>query len=397
MLVTLPFVLLLLDYWPLGRLELGQSTPRPTDQTDGSSHAKRPWAYLILEKLPMIALSAAFCVVAYVAQAGGGAIKSASVFPMNVRVLNALIAYVSYIGKTIWPQNLAVFYPHPGLWPTWQVAGAVLLLLTLSAVVVLKMRQLPYLTFGWMWYLGTLVPVIGLVQVGDHAMADRYTYVPIIGLFIIIAWAAQDLSKGWRRQRLMLSVSAVVVLCLCAWTSVQQTKHWRDSHTLFEHALRVTSGNHVAHTNLGLLLAGQGELDEALDHYAEALRIKPDLIEARMNMGAALAEQGKLQEALLQYRKVLELKPGFAGAHYNLGNLLTAQGDVAQAAGHFREALRIEPNDAEAHNNLGITLAKAGNTEEAADHFEEALRINPHHEPARKNLEMIRTERTEDM
>ena len=385
MLVTLPFVLLLLDYWPLGRFNLG-----PLSWEAGRPDNRRtPASHLVLEKIPFFALSAAACVAAYMAQARGGALKGASLFPLGVRAANAVISYVSYLEKMIWPHDLAVFYPHPGTWPGWQVAGAVLLLLAISALAAAAVRKAPYLAFGWLWYLGTLVPVIGLIQVGDHAMADRYTYVPLIGLFIMVAWGAADLTRNWPRRRLVLSVAAAAVFCALAAGSVRQLKHWENSVTLFRHTLHATKNNYVAHTNLGMLSAGQGKLDEAMSHYADALRIKPDLVEARMNMGAALAAQNKFEEASRHYLRVLQIKPDFAAAHYNLGNLFAAQGKTIPAVSHFQRALLLEPDDAEAHNNLGISLARQGNRQEAIEHFQEALRIDPDFASARNNLNII--------
>ncbi|MBW1896674.1 MAG: glycosyltransferase family 39 protein, partial [Deltaproteobacteria bacterium] len=275
MLVTLPFVLLLLDYWPLDRLDFGQQSHRPGDQAGHPGYPKSSFFHLLLEKVPFLVLSAVSCIVAYTAQAHGGAIKSSGVFSIDVRIANALISYVSYLEKTFWPHHLAVFYPHPGTWPVWQIAGAGLLLVSISALVLLGMRKKPYLTLGWFWYLGTLVPVIGLVQVGIHAMADRYTYVPLIGVFIMIAWGLQDIAKRWRPQRVVLGLSAAAVICAFTISSARQLNHWQNSSTLFQHALNVTEDNYGAHNNLGLALAQRGKLDEAIDHYLRALEIKP--------------------------------------------------------------------------------------------------------------------------
>ena len=385
MLVTLPFVLLLLDYWPLGRFNLGPLS----HESNRSTHLRTSAFHLVLEKIPFFALSAVACVLAYMAQARGGALKGASLFPIGVRTANAAISYVSYMEKMIWPHDLAVFYPHPGTWPMWQVAGAALLLLAVSALAVAAVRKAPYLAFGWFWYVGTLVPVIGLIQVGDHAMADRYTYVPLIGLFIMIAWGARDAAKRLPRKRLVLSLSALAVLCALAMGSVRQLKHWKNSVTLFQHTLNVTKNNYVAHTNLGILSAGQGRLDRAMSHYADALRIKPDLLEARMNMGAALATQNKFEQASLHYLKALQVKPDFAAAYYNLGNLSAAQGKTTEAVSYFQRALMIEPDDPEIHNNLGISLAALGKRQEAVQHFQEALRIDPDFTSARNNLNVI--------
>ena len=394
MLVTLPFVLLLLDYWPLGRFQFGKPSHdiRAQAQKSGRPNNQRSSFFrLVLEKLPFFALAAVSCIVAFLAQEYGGALRVLSLFPIEVRIANAVISYASYIGKTIWPLHLAVFYPHPGTLPMWRIAGACLLLVCISVPVIRAAHRAPYLTIGWLWYLGTLVPVIGLVQVGDHAMADRYTYVPLIGLFIMIAWGSRDILKGWRYRKIVLPISTGVLLCASMISTGLQVRHWQNSTTLFEHALDVTADNSMAHTNLGVVLAGQEKLDEAIAHYSQALRIKPDHLEARINMGAALAAQDKLDEAIAHYSSALHIKPNFAGAHYNLGNALAAQGKIADAIAHFQEALRIEPNDAEVNNNLGIALAKQGKTEEAITHFQEALRIKPDYTLARHNLEVALT------
>ena len=394
MLVTLPFVLLLLDYWPLDRFQFVQQSGNGCAQAQQSvrpNNQKCSFFRLVLEKSPLFVLAAVSCIVAYLAQEQGGALKALNLFPIEVRIANAVFSYASYIGKTIWPQHLAVFYPHPGMLPLWQIAGAGLLLVCISLLVIRAAHRSPYLAVGWLWYLGTLVPVIGLVQVGDHAMADRYTYVPLIGLFIMIAWGSCDISKRWRYRRIVLPISTGVLLCASMISTGFQLRHWQNSTTLFEHALDVTADNTLAHTNLGVVLAGQGKPDEAVFHYTQALRIKPDHLEARINMGVALAAQGKLDEAVAHYSQALHIKPDFAGAHYNLGNALLEQGKTEEAIKHFREALRIKPNDAEVHNNLGIVLAKQGKTEEAIKHFLEALRIKPGYPLARKNLEIVRT------
>jgi Tfp pilus assembly protein PilF len=394
MLVTLPFALLLLDYWPLGRFQFGQPSGNSHAQAHESvrtNNHRSSFSRLILEKLPFFVLATVSSIVAFLAQERGGALRALDLFPIEVRIANAVISYASYIGKTIWPHHLAVFYPHPGVLPLWQVMGAGLFLASTSVLVIRAARRLPYLTVGWLWYLGTLVPVIGLVQVGDHAMADRYTYVPLIGLFIMIAWGSCDISKRWHYRKIVLAVPTVILLCASMISTGFQVRHWQNSTTLFEHTLDVTANNSMAHTNLGVVLAGQGKLDEAVAHYTQALRIKPDHLEARVNMGAALAAQGKLDEAIEHYSEALRIKPNLVGAYYNLANALSAQGKITEAIIHFRKALRIKPNDAEVHNNLGIVLAKQGKTEEAITHFQKALRITPGYTLARKNLEIAQT------
>lgn len=283
MLVTLPFILLLLDYWPLGRVKLWES------REGGSGGIQRSSAlHLVREKIPFFALTLASGIVTVVAQYKGGAVRSLNLLPLDVRIANALVSYVGYIGKMIWPQHLAIFYPHPGALPTWQVVGAGLLLLSLSIILLRAAGRFPYLGVGWLWYLGTLVPVIGLVQVGDQAMADRYTYVPLIGLFVLIAWGIPDLMARWRYRQIALTISAVIVVFCCTVSTWSHVKHWRNGTALFTHAVNVTADNALAHDGLGFALARQGRLDEAIAHYSEALRIKPGYAKARYNLEHAL-------------------------------------------------------------------------------------------------------------
>ena len=359
MLVTLPLVLLLLDYWPLRRFK--------------SIHPFR----LVLEKAPFFALSAVSSFLTFFAQRSGGTVGSLEAFPLETRMANALVSYVSYIGKMIWPHHLAVLYPYPDILPIWQVAEAGLLLVGLSALVILAARRRPYLVVGWLWYFGTLVPVIGLVQVGLQAMADRYTYVPLIGLFIMMAMGVPDNLAGWRHRRIVLAISAGLLLSIFMIVTRLQVYHWENAITLFEHTLAVTSNNSVIHNNLGVVLAQQGKTQEAIAHYTEALRIKPDYTDAHNNLGVALARQGKTQEAIAHYTEALRIKPNYAEVHYNLGNALARQGKIQEAITHYTEALKIKPDYVGAHYNLGNALVRQGKTQEAIAHFAEALRIKP--------------------
>lgn len=399
MLVTLPFVLLLLDYWPLGRFQSVRSVGATNQQPckPANTNCQKPRAvFLLWEKVPLLFIAAVSSLVAFFAQHHGGAIKSFALFPIEVRVANALVSYVSYIIKMIWPQDLSVFYPHPGSTiPMWQVTLAGLLLVTISVLVIRGARRRPYLAVGWLWYLGTLIPVIGLVQVGDHAMADRYTYVPLIGLFIMIAWGVPDVLARWSRRRIVLATSTAGLLSALMITSWLQIQHWKDSITLFEHTLHVTPDTPLAHNNLGVALAGQGKLDRAIWHYSQALQIKPDYLGARINLGSVLSEQGKLREAIAHYLKILRIKPDFVDAHFNLGNALARQGKLDKAIAHYSEALRIKPDDAEVHNNIGIALAARERTADALAHFRAALRIQPDFPEARHNLSIVLQKGTE--
>ena len=298
MLVTLPFVLLLLDYWPLGRYQFGQSGAASHTAMSASIVPRRSRSgalALVLEKTPLLALAAISSVVTYLVQQSGQAMQYMETLPLTVRIANALVSYVAYIGKTIWPANLAVFYPHPGYTlPMWQAAGAGLLLVFISIVTIRSMSRYPYLAVGWLWYLGTLVPVIGLVQVGEQAMADRYTYVPLIGLFIIAAWGLWDLEKKWHRQKIVFALILLLPLTVCTW---RQLHYWRDSISLWEHALAVTKKNALAHNNLGGAFEEEGNAEKAIANFYEALRHDPEYLIARNNLGLALFREGKITEA----------------------------------------------------------------------------------------------------
>jgi len=392
MLVTLPFVLLLVDYWPLGRFQFVPLTSHRRLNTDKSKETgdQRSLALrLVLEKVPFFALAAVSSFLTFFAQRSGGAVRSLEWVPLETRVANALVSYVSYIGKMIWPHRLAVLYPYSHTLPIWQVAGAGLLLGVVSFLVILGARRRPYLMMGWLWYLGTLVPVIGLLQVGQQAMADRYTYVPLIGLFVMIAWGIPDILAGWRFRKIVLSLSTGLLLLLLMTVTNFQLKYWRNDITLFEHTLAVTSDNFTINYYLGVFLAEHGKTQEAIAHFAEALRIRPDFAKADYNLGGLLANQGKTQEAIAHFAEALRIKPDFAEAHYNLGIILWNQGKIQEAIAHCVEALRINPDYAEAHYGLGEFLANQGKTQEAIAHFAEALRIRPDFAEAHSNLGII--------
>lgn len=391
MLVTLPLVLLLLDYWPLGRFQFSavRSSPgRVSRRPQGFSGDTSGVLELVWEKVPLLALSAGASMVTYWAQKNAGALSNLNIVPFKLRIANAVVSYVAYMGKMVWPFALAVFYPHQiDTLPFWKIWAAGFLLVAVSTAVVVLAKRFPYLLVGWLWYLGTLVPVIGLVQVGEQAMADRYTYVPLIGLFIVVAWGVADIAKGYRRSRLVLALSATMLLLalmLCSWLQVQ---HWQNSIKLFRHALRVTTNNYLAHYNLGNALALKGNLTDAIFQYNQALRISPHDPEAHNNLGNALSLQGNFHEAIMHYREAVRLKPTFAEAHRNLGVSLDRQGQHLQAMQHYEEAIRLSPDDAQSHNNLGVTLAEQGRLDEAIAHFTEALEINPNFKDARRNLE----------
>ena len=396
MLVTLPFVLLLLDFWPLGRLHLEGSffnTGASDLKAVGGRNGKGSSMGLIIEKIPLFILSAlSICATIYAQWSGISPLES---LPFSTRVSNAVVSYISYMGKMIWPSNLAVFYPYQESIPVWQVGGAVLLLVLITAIVVRLRRRNPYAIVGWLWYLGTLVPVIGLVQVGYQSMADRYTYLPVIGLFIAIAWMVPDLLARWRFHRIALSVLAACVMAALMTVSLFQIRYWQNSMTLFARALAVTKNNVLMETNMAAMLAAQGKFGEAITHYQKALRIKQNDLEARYNltaaieisMGAMLAAQGRFGEAIAHYQEALRIKPNDFEARYNLANALARQGKVEDAISHYAGILQTKPDAAAVHNNMGIALSQLGRTDEAIVHFREALRIKPDFEDAGSNLE----------
>jgi tetratricopeptide (TPR) repeat protein len=391
MLVTLPFVLLLLDYWPLNRWQFRKEhglADNESGKFPEPGRKKLPPLKLIGEKLPMFMLSGISCVITLWAQEKAGAMSGLDIVPLKWRIANALVSCVSYIGKMIWPQNLAVFYPHPeNSLPIWQAVLAGLLLIIVSIIFVRLAPRYKYGLVGWLWYLGTLVPVVGLVQVGEQAMADRYTYVPLIGLFIIIAWGLADWGNGSRRRRNLLTASIISLLLLLALGSWKQARFWRNSVEIFQHTLEVTTNNYVAHYTLGNALALQGNVGGAMVHYNEALRIKPNHAEVHNNLGNALALQGNLTEAVSHYKESLRINSRQGNTHRNLGVALDRQGKNEEAMGHYLEALGLNPQDAQSHNNIGVTLAEQGKVEEAIKYFSEALRINPNFTEAQRNLE----------
>ena len=378
MLVTLPCVLLLLDYWPLGRIKFAF--------TGGENHAepcccahiseRKSLAFLVLEKIPFFILSAASSVVTLIVQAKTRV--PITLLSAKARIANALVSYTSYIEKMLWPRNLAAFYPHPGsTLPIWQVIIALVVLFCISVLVIQCGRRAPYLIVGWLWYLGTLLPVIGLVQVGTQAMADRYTYIPLVGLYIIIAWSVYDVVVRRRHCGIILAGMTLVVCIPLMICTFRQVGYWRNSASLFERALKVTSKNYVAHTGLGVVFAEQGDIEKAIHHFNAALQIKPGDIDAHFNLGKALAQQQKVSEAIEHYTKVLSLNPEHANAHNSLALLLAQQGKLDQAVALYRRGLESNPEDVPLHSNLGVALIQQGKFDEAVREFQLVLQLRP--------------------
>ena len=374
MLVTLPFVLLLMDYWPLGRLHWGQA-----NREDDVKILESSVFCLVGEKIPFFVLSALASIAVFIAEQKGGALKPLSWPFMKLHIANALVSYIRYLGKVVWPGGLAFFYPNPKMFSMqlwWEAIGSGMLLVCLTVILARAVRRFPYLAVGWLWYLGTLVPVIGVVQAGSFAMADRYTYVTLIGVFIMIAWGVPKLLPQWRRRNSWLAVTATIFLTILMAITWKQVQYWKNSTTLFEHALQVTSNNHMAHNGLGVVLKNQGRFDEAIGHYLEALRIKPDFQETHNNLGFAYFRKGDNRKAVKHYLEALRIRPDFEKAHSNLGIALEKEGRINEAISHFSEALRLRP-DAGAYNNLGVTLFRKGDTQGAIKNYLEALRLQP--------------------
>jgi len=353
MLVTLPFVLLLLDLWPLERFSTPQiRTLKPACQ--------KATAYrLICEKILLFVLAAASCVVTYTVQKTAGTVAPTEVLTLNSRMANALVSYVSYIGKMIYPARLAVFYPHRyDTMPLSKPIVSLLLLAIVSISVVYAARQRHrYLAVGWLWYIVTLLPVIGLVQVGEQAMADRYTYLPSIGLFIILAFGVAELLAGRPYQKIGLPTSAVLILAALLMGTRTQVGYWRNSLTLFEHALAVTKNNYMMHNALAFALGSRGRLDEAIDHYLHSLDLIPNNAETHFRFADTLRLQGKLDAAISHYRQAVQSKPDYAKAHNDLAYALRTQGSLNEAVSHFRLALETKPNLTPALNGLAQILA----------------------------------------
>lgn len=389
MLVTLPFVLLLFDFWPLKRTRFYRPQGRKIETAQRESKALHQHTNLkqVAEKLPFFALSLVSLFLSILSAQHIGVMIAADTVPMGLRISNALVSYVEYIGKMIWPSNLAVYYPFPEMVPLGSVLLACTLLVAITGLFLYYYKKKPYLAVGWFWYLGTMIPVIGIVQGGLWpAMADRWTYVPLIGLFIIVSWGMTDIAAKWRQGKPALILIACSIIVFFAVTTRVQLQHWKNSIALFEHTLAVTKSNYVALNNLGNALAKEGNLAKAIVHYTEAIHLKPDYTEAYNNNGIALAKLGNVLDAIKSYSEAIRLDPGYAEAYNNLGALLTEQGHVEEAIQNYTKALVLKPDYAEAHNNMGVALKKQGQIPKAAQHYFSALLIDPNYAAPHYNL-----------
>lgn len=411
MVITLPAIMILLDYWPLGRLQSreGNTSSKPAVKTSPNQKQQKARlnkgalpenvtspenrissekklagiipSWQLREKLPFFAFSAVFSIITLYAHNTAPAIQ----FPFGARLANAFVAFVTYLGKIFWPQNLAVFYPFPDQCPAWQVGGAVFLILAISAAVIIALKRLPYLFVGWLWYATTLLPVIGIIQIGDFAMADRYTYLPSIGISIMLAWGIPPLFQRAQIRRMVLLPAGIVVLAILAVLSWQQCRYWKNSIELFSHALQVTRDNPLARNSLGVALAGVGKNKEAIAHYRAAIELNPYSDKAHSNLGLALVAEGKIDEAITHYRAAIDFDPNNEVTHSNIGIALALAGKYEEAAEHYRTAMKLNPHSDNTHNNFANLLMKQGKIEEAAMHYRRAVEINPFNQEAYAN------------
>lgn len=415
MLVTAPFILLLLDYWPLRRFAFLEA--KNNSNSTIIPPARTTW--LILEKLPFLGLAAAASIATLFAQKP--ALESAAYLAFSWRIENALVTFWVYLRQMFWPFGLAIFYPHPkDSLPLWEVGLALVMLLITSAAVFVERRKYPYLLTGWLWYLGMLFPVIGLVQVGWQAHADRYTYLPQIGLYVIIAWGVVDLTDGWRSRQFVTGSAAALTVVVLMVIAGEQVNYWSSSVSLWTHTLAVTQNNDVAERGLGTALLKIGkveqaivhdraalrirpgdpngltnlanalfqhkELPEAIEHYREIVRLHPNDSEARRNLGKALFQSGATDQAMAEFREALRIRPNDTDAAYSLGNALLQKGEIAQSIGYFRKAIEAQRNNVAAHYNLGIALQRNGQLDEAIGEFRQTVKLQPQHVDAHNNL-----------
>jgi tetratricopeptide (TPR) repeat protein len=413
MLVTLPFVLLLLDYWPLQRFQgikpdykiktevsklltsdkqkkkskkKNAVTVKETLEVRKPAEPECKWSLiypLLWEKVPLIALAILSSVVTYITvQKVGGAAHLFEIIPLGILIGNAFISYIAYIGKMIWPSNLAVLYPYPQLLLSWQVLGSVFLLIAITLVVIWRVKKYPYLATGWLWYAGTLMPVIGIVNVGSFAMADRYTYIPLIGLFIMVAWGVPDLLKKWNyRKEILLASSALIILCLSiiTWT---QVGYWQDSITLFDHTLKVTDNNWLIYYNRGNAYKNLRNYKQAIEDFGKVIDINPGDANAYYNRGHAYADLGNHGQAIEDYSRAIEIKPGFAEAYINRANAYKGLGNYNQAIKDYDRAIEIKPGFAEAYINRANAYNSLGNYRQAIEDCSRAIEIKPHYAEA---------------
>ena len=390
MVVTFPFILLLLDYWPLGRLQLRQIDPGsqpPSPSPIDYRHDVLPTRRLVWEKLPFFAVAVVCSISTVFAHSSVHALGNLDKYPLGIRFANALISYVSYIWKMIWPHHLVILYLHPGESVSMlQAAGAGILLAGISVLLIWTGRRSRYLAVGWLWYLGTLLPVIGLVQAGFQAMADRFTYIPLIGLFIIIAWGVPDLLARWHYRRIAIAFTTSLLLPFLMVSTWTQLSHWHNRKTLWEYTLAVAPNHYYALNSLGEIASDEGDLEKALVYYAKAFEVNPRYKSAISNIGSVFYKQGKYDEAIKRFYQALKMDPDDAVIHSNLGEAFSHLGNIDKAIFHFTEAVTFDPKNFKAHNHLGMIFARQGKLNQAISHFSQAIKINPDYAEAHDNL-----------
>jgi tetratricopeptide (TPR) repeat protein len=364
-LVTWPFVMLLLDYWPLRRFELSTLSSQPSTMLR-----------LVTEKIPFFVFAVAASLVTIVVQKRGGALAAGESLALSARIGNALISYCRYLWKMIWPSDLAAYYPHPGHWSLGMVLLAGGLILGISGLVWVSRRRYPFLLMGWLWYCGTLVPMSQVIQTATQSMADRWTYIPSLGLLILTVWGAYELTRRWRYQVPALSVAGSGVILLCVALTRQQIGYWRNSETVCRHALEVTEDNPVVRSALGAALVTQGRIDEAIRQFQEAIRLRPDYVLAHYNLGVTFGKKGQIDDAIRQFQEAIRLRPDYDLPHGNLGAAFYQKGQIDDAIRQFQALVQLKPYDAEAHCSLGAAFVKKGQIDEAIRQFQEAVRLS---------------------
>jgi tetratricopeptide (TPR) repeat protein len=392
MLVTLPFVLLLLDFWPLKRVGFNDSLKHASAAPAGEGLLERQGHVikLVMEKIPLLVLAGVSIWLSILSSQQNDMMVATDTVAMTLRIANALVSYLSYLAKMIWPHNMAIYYPFPKDLPLWQVAGSGVLLLVVTALFLLRSSHRPYLATGWLWYLGTLVPVIGIVQAGVWpSMADRHAYIPMIGIIMIIAWAIPELTSKWRHKTPVLAVLGIFLIAGCVVLVRMQLQYWENSRVLFKHALDVTQENNIAHNNLGSALLWDGETDAALRHFKAALKFAPETPKIHNNIGHALMQQGRVDDAVDRYLESIKLNPSEAETHNSLAVALIEQGRLAESILHLQKALHLEPNYADAYVNLGAAYRRQGHAKRAAKCYVEAIRLRPDLPEAYNNIGLL--------
>jgi Tfp pilus assembly protein PilF len=389
-LVTLPCAMLLLDLWPLRRWSWAQKKLSPaSDSQLVADRQPAKLSFLIIEKIPLLLLAIGSSLITVLAHEGLGISQESHGLPVQLRIENALVSYVRYLAKFFWPARLAVLYPHPGKWSEPAVLGSFFLLAAITVFVVWQIRRRPFLFVGWFWFLGVLLPASGVLQIGVQAMADRFIYLPIIGLLIAVTWAGTELIARWRFNAKLATAGVTLLVAAFAVVSFIQIGYWKNSFTLWEHTISVTGPNALAHNNLTYALYLAGRFDEALDHALESKRIRPDFAEPRLQLGMILEAKGNPQDAIAHYREAVAIHPNWPLARTRLADVLVKSGDPAGAIGEYSAFLQIVPNDAETHLRMAELLSAQGKTAEGIAHYREVIRLKPDQPEALNNLAWI--------